>query len=482
LESQRNPERDPLLLWLNGGPGCSSLEGLMTENGPFRVTNMNQTIEENVYAWNKIANVLYLESPTKVGFSYSTDPNVKYGDNETALLNYNTIKEFLTVYPEYQTRDFFISGESYGGIYLPTLAMYLIQDKDIKPYFKGMAVGNGYISVPYLTNSIPPLLYEHLLVGERLWNNMSADCCKGNGMECDYVAILNGEPSGPDCYRQVTTIQVLPQMALLDPYNLYATCYIDFDMENRKRTAIYKNIHLNRLGLSVQQAKDMLKNYSVKKATDSTQQYPDCYYDGATLYLDRQDVRVALHIPDNVPAWQECTNFNYKRQYDDMGYQLKTIVNSGVRVLIYNGDVDTVCNFAGDKEFIASLGFSQIDDNVPWTYDHDYGIENAGWQTSYQGIRFVTVRGSGHFVPQDKPREALQMIANFIWDRPMSTPTGIDVAAQAGATMDSTTPQKKTDAPPPATTTGTSSHVRFDIGILTVLILGTLLLNHIRRL
>ena len=54
LESQGNPAKDPLVLWLNGGPGCSSLEGLLSEHGPYRVDDEGRSLEENKYAWNKV--------------------------------------------------------------------------------------------------------------------------------------------------------------------------------------------------------------------------------------------------------------------------------------------------------------------------------------------------------------------------------------------------------------------------------------------
>ncbi|PIO55419.1 serine carboxypeptidase [Teladorsagia circumcincta] len=77
-----DPAQAPLLLWLNGGPGSSSLEGLFLENGPFRIGKDGKTITRNPYAWNQFANVLYLESPVGVGYSYSTDGNQpQYSDD-----------------------------------------------------------------------------------------------------------------------------------------------------------------------------------------------------------------------------------------------------------------------------------------------------------------------------------------------------------------------------------------------------------------
>lgn len=73
---------------LNGGPGCSSLGGLLSENGPFRVNPDGQTIFENVFAWNKVANVLYLESPRGVGFSYqdqSANNDTTWNDDKVCI-------------------------------------------------------------------------------------------------------------------------------------------------------------------------------------------------------------------------------------------------------------------------------------------------------------------------------------------------------------------------------------------------------------
>jgi cathepsin A (carboxypeptidase C) len=60
FESQNNPSNDPVVLWLNGGPGCSSLLGLFTENGPFRVLPNGRTVIYDEYSWNSLANVLYI--------------------------------------------------------------------------------------------------------------------------------------------------------------------------------------------------------------------------------------------------------------------------------------------------------------------------------------------------------------------------------------------------------------------------------------
>ncbi|KAL0384184.1 UNVERIFIED_CONTAM: Serine carboxypeptidase II-3 [Sesamum radiatum] len=118
-ESEDSPNK-PLVLWLNGGPGCSSIgSGAMTELGPFRVNPDGKTLWYNKNGWNTVANILFLESPAGVGFSYSnTSSDYVTGDTRTAADSYTFLLNWLERFPEYKTRDFYITGESYAGHYI----------------------------------------------------------------------------------------------------------------------------------------------------------------------------------------------------------------------------------------------------------------------------------------------------------------------------------------------------------------------------
>lgn len=111
---------------MNGGPGCSSLDGFLYEHGPFRfdrsgtgnIFSSNDTLRSNPYSWNKVANMIYLEAPAGVGYSYSnTTADYFTNDNKTAEDNYQFLINFFESYPEFAGNDFYIAGESYAGIY-----------------------------------------------------------------------------------------------------------------------------------------------------------------------------------------------------------------------------------------------------------------------------------------------------------------------------------------------------------------------------
>lgn len=118
-----DPSSKPLILWLNGGPGCSSLGyGAMMELGPFGVNPDGRTLYSRKFSWNRVANLLFLESPAGVGFSYSnttTDYEIS-GDKTTAQDSYTFLINWFKKFPHFKSSDFYIMGESYAGTSSPS--------------------------------------------------------------------------------------------------------------------------------------------------------------------------------------------------------------------------------------------------------------------------------------------------------------------------------------------------------------------------
>jgi carboxypeptidase C (cathepsin A) len=122
IESLDKPSTDPILIWFNGGPGCSSLLGLFQENGPFVIDDGETVIKPNPDPWNYRANLLYIESPAGVGFSIANGTDLLHSDmsqSDDALV---ALQDFYRAFPAYKSNELYITGESYAGIYGPYLA------------------------------------------------------------------------------------------------------------------------------------------------------------------------------------------------------------------------------------------------------------------------------------------------------------------------------------------------------------------------
>lgn len=136
--------KKPTVLWLNGGPGSSSLLGFLQENGPLLI-NATGGLMDNPYAWTKVANLLVIESPVGVGYSYCANQLLpgkvcKNTDKFTASTARAALVNFFEKFPSLKENDFFITGESYAGVYIPTLAYELLTHApDI--LLRGLAVG-----------------------------------------------------------------------------------------------------------------------------------------------------------------------------------------------------------------------------------------------------------------------------------------------------------------------------------------------------
>ncbi|MED6134130.1 hypothetical protein PIB30_034445 [Stylosanthes scabra] len=117
VESERNPEEDPLLLWLSGGPGCSGFSGLSFER-EWKLPSLKL----NPFSWTKVANMIFIDAPVGTGFSYATNPEA-YGVTDTlaAAHNYEFLRKWLMSNPRFQKNPLYIAGDSYSGIILPIL-------------------------------------------------------------------------------------------------------------------------------------------------------------------------------------------------------------------------------------------------------------------------------------------------------------------------------------------------------------------------
>ncbi|KAF7659081.1 hypothetical protein LDENG_00003530, partial [Lucifuga dentata] len=396
VTSQRDPAKDPLVLWLNGGPGCSSLDGFLSENGPFHVNDDGKTLYENKFSWNKIANVLYLESPAGVGFSYSDDQKYKTDDDQVADDNYRALQSFFAKFPNFTHNEFFIFGESYGGIYAPTLSLR-VATGSAKINFKGFAVGNGLSSFDLNDQSLIYFGYYHGLFGEDLWQDLITNCCDKES--CNFY-----NTSSETCKMQVTVAFDIVYNEGLNEYALYLDCAGGARSHKgyeRSMSHLFKNY----------------RKYKVSGAipfSKSLDEVPPCIDSKAqSQWLNRGDVRKALHIPDILPPWDLCSDDvgdQYGKLYPTVKQVYLKLLSMGLPVLVYNGDTDMACNFLGDRWFVEDLGLKASTGYQSWIYDNQI----AGFYQQYGNITFLTVKGAGHMVPQWAPGPAFHMFQAFI--------------------------------------------------------------------
>ncbi|KAF7633631.1 hypothetical protein Mgra_00006939 [Meloidogyne graminicola] len=350
VESQGNPKNDPLVLWLNGGPGCSSLGGLLNELGPYLINNDGKTLRQNLYSWNKYASIIFLESPAWVGFSYNIKAkNVTTNDNEVvAIANYAALKDFFKKYPSFNLNPLFLTGESYAGVYLPMLASKILDGmKDLSINLKGVAIGNGLLSAILRENTLLDFAYGHGFIDEHLWNNFKSKCCK-----CvDGCDIFNLDYNST-CAIMLRKLLNNSENALLNEYDIYSNCgpinQTNSTPNKRRLTQQFSLLSkiksyklINKLNLNIEdnQQFNLLSEKHLKFGGMSCVDITPI-----ENYLNLPEVQKALNIPSNKKfKWEECPDdvFNeYYILYDEMTNFTKYFLNSNIRLMLYYGDID----------------------------------------------------------------------------------------------------------------------------------------------
>lgn len=414
IESAGDPAKDPLILWLNGGPGCSSMEGLLNENGPFHVADDGQTIYLNPYSWNLIANVLYLEAPAGVGYSYSEDGETATDDDKTSLNNYVALKEFIKLYPEFSGNDIYLFGESYAGVYIPTLALRIAADPFFK-HFTGIGVGNGLLDIKLNMNAVMYFAYYHGLVGTDAWAELFASCCLGTETHtCDFVGTAQTSPA---CNALLLNTLHDMEGYGLNKYNIYEDCAI-IDTAREDSVVIPRRL----MDITLAQLFKKPSPFELRKAEAMANgknvqvELPCVNSSSMTKYLNDHRVRTALHVAETVPRWDICADLNYTTLYQNMTDQFLALLAQNKQIMVYNGDVDSVCNFLGGEWFTDALQQPVLSNTLPWYYQFKGTAQVGGFYKQFRNLKFLTIKGAGHMVPQDKPELALHVLATFLND------------------------------------------------------------------
>ena len=368
------------MLWFNGGPGCSSMLGYAQEIGPFVIENGEYMPYKNPYAWNTNASVWYLEQPATVGYSLCPDDSeCTFTDELAATDNLEAVKSWFAKFPEYKNHDFYLTGESYGGIYLPMLAQQILEfnagaaaDQQIN--LKGMAIGNGVTDWTYdTTPAFLEMGFYHGLVG---WT------------EQDGFDALNCIPDykSDGCQPYVSKFDALVQD--LNPYDIYDWHDRDFPVTNPDYARF----------LDEKYKTGMREKQKLLKANPGF---------GMETYLNNQEWRTAFHIDESAAkTWSDCNNtIKYTMgTAGTIGLYQNYFPGKGLKVLHYSGDTDGVVATLGTLNWITkTLQATVTEEWAPW-YTPD--MQLGGYFQGYNGLNFTTVHGTGHMVPQWKRVQA----------------------------------------------------------------------------
>ncbi|XP_076912637.1 serine carboxypeptidase 1-like [Bidens hawaiensis] len=337
-ESPNNSSTNPLVLWLNGGPGCSSFGyGAMEELGPFRVNSDGKTLYRNDYAWNNVANVIFLESPAGVGFSYSNrSSDYTTGDKRTAKDSYMFLVNWLNRFPQYKTRDFFITGESYAGHYVPQLASLILSENKKTNQtvinLKGIAIGNAWIDDATSIEGEYDYAWTHALISDEIHVGITNYCDFESGNISD------------KCEKHQR--QAGNEIGEIDLYNIYAPLCHD-------------------------NAQKPLSQGSVKT-------FDPCSDDYVDTYLNRADVQEDLHARNT--SWSHCGGVGWTDSPTTILPTINQLVEDGIIVWIYSGDIDGVVPITSSRYSINKLKIPVEVGWRPWYYNQEVGGYVVGYR------------------------------------------------------------------------------------------------------
>jgi carboxypeptidase D len=409
-ETESKADKDiPLIIWLNGGPACSSMDGLWLENGPFRLQQNGDdwTIDIDKYSWHTApAYVVYIDQPVGTGIAFTTSGKYPTNDKEVNVDFYYFLEEFLQLHAnKFLTEDsttlkrpLYFAGESHAGHYIPSMMNYIRKQNGLRPKITiplaGAAIGNGWIE-PRVQYSAHDVAYGHGLIGRSQRNALAEQ-------EAQCQAEMSKSTETPDsCYDLLEAV-VKNSQGRGSPLQVSVYDHRKWELVNVDRD--FPPGH-----------KDL-----------------EAYLGGrhGTEISNYEDVIEAIHSTPSSQAgqrYQECTDPPFYALASQSGLgvsgDIVALLDNGVKMLFFNGIHDLICNHIGNDIAL---------ENLEWKHQEDYLLAKrygwkapstqklAGYMKRHENLLYLKVLESGHMVPMDVPDVSLDMMRTLMYDNEFS--------------------------------------------------------------
>ncbi|KAK8580194.1 hypothetical protein V6N12_070478 [Hibiscus sabdariffa] len=402
VEADKDPDNKPLTLWLNGGPGCSSVGGgAFTELGPFYPRGDGRSLRRNSMSWNRASNLLFVESPVGVGWSYSnTSSDLDRGDASTAKDMYLFMMKWYEKFPELKTRELFLTGESYAGHYIPQLADVLLDhnahSSGFKFNIKGVAIGNPLLRLDRDVPATYEFFWSHGMISDEIGLTLMNEC------DFDDYTFDSPHNVSRSCFKAIAEANGIVGGYVNNYDVILDYCY---------PSIVEQELRMRKMATKISIGVDV------------------CMSLERLFYLNLHEVQMALHANrTKLPyPWSMCSE---RLRYNDMDGSinmlpiLKKIIQHGIPVWIFSGDQDAIVPLLGSRTLVRELAHDlKFKITVPygaWFHKHQVG----GWVTEYGNLlTFATVRGAAHMVPFAQPSRALHLFSSFVNGRRLPNTT-----------------------------------------------------------
>ncbi|XP_062157720.1 serine carboxypeptidase-like 13 [Alnus glutinosa] len=399
VESQRSPAQDPVLLWLTGGPGCSTLLAFFYESGPLAFTYSDYngslpSLHVNPYTWTKGLNIIYVDAPVGTGFSYSNTSEGYYsGDIESAVLTYEFLRKWMVEHPGFKSNQLYIGGDSYSGITVPLIIQEILEGNDVKDNprmnLKGYVLGNPKTDTFLDTNARIPYAYHLGLIPKELYETANESC---NG---DFV---NVDSTNEECETALQTIEVL----ILE-INMQQVLEPSCSMTSREPSSLKRN----RRSLREQYKSLLLSQPEGPAFWCRNYQLVLC-----GIWANDKTVREALQIREETKSkWKMCnSSLSYTQELSSVINYHRNFTQADLRALIYSGDHDMSIPHTATRGWIRSFNMTLMDAWRPWYVD----AQVAGYTEEYSEndyvLTFATIKGAGHIAAVYKQKQSAAML------------------------------------------------------------------------